>query len=221
MHRQIRRSFGFLRTTAIGGLLFLLPLIVIGALLGYLYSIVSAVYVPLKEIIPVDTAAGFAALFMAAVAIVLLACFFAGLMARRAIAKKFSKTVEKQLMMVFPKYAVYKEILAGNFGDVRHAPMLRPVSVRFDDYECLAFEADRIPDGRVVIYVPGAPDSWIGSVLLVEEERVARLSIPLPEAVGIFERLGRDSAHLFGQDPPQVVATPERENPASESPPSS
>ncbi len=210
MKQQIGKSLGFLRTTAIGGLLFLLPVIVIGGLLGYAYTIAIAVYEPLKEYVP--DAAGIGMLFLAAVALVLLACFLSGLMARRAIARKFSHTVEKQLMMVFPKYAVFKEILAGNFGDEHHAPKLLPVTIQFDDFQRLAFEADRLPDDRVVVYLPGSPDSWIGSVLLVEAVRVRRLDIPLPEAVGIFERLGRDSAHLLCQRP-ETTGAPDQQLP--------
>ena len=196
MKRHIGRSWKVLRTTAIGGLLFLFPLMVIGALLGYVYNIVIAIYEPLRELIPVDTATGVALLFMIAVLILLLMCFICGLLARRAIARKFSRTIEKQLMTVFPKYTVYKDLIAGNIGGDEHAPTLLPVSVRFDDYCRLAFEAERLSDGRVVVYLPGAPDAWSGCVVLVADDRVERLDIAWPEVVGVFERLGRECAHL-------------------------
>lgn len=198
MKDHIGRHYRILRTTAIGGLLFLLPLIVIGALLGYVWNIVVVVYDVLKGIIPeaLQTPATLALLFLMAILIVLLLCFVCGLLARRAIARKFSRTVEKQLMMVFPKYVVYKELLAGNIGGEEHAPTLKPVSVRFDDYSRLGFESERLSDGRVVVYLPGAPDAWIGSVVLVPDDRVERLDIPLPEFLGVFEKLGRECASL-------------------------
>ena len=133
MKERIGKSFGFLKTTALGGLFFLLPLVVIGALLGYVYSIVSVIYEPLKEWIPVSTTAGLAALFAIAVGILLLLCFIAGIIARRAIGRKFAKTVEKQLMTVFPKYAVYKDLLADNIGGPENVPSLRPVCMRHGD----------------------------------------------------------------------------------------
>ena len=40
---HVKKSFGFLKTTAIGGLIFLLPLIVIGILVGEIAPIVLAV----------------------------------------------------------------------------------------------------------------------------------------------------------------------------------
>ncbi len=37
------------------------------------------------------------------------------------------------LVMVFPKYAIYKDILAGNVGGDAHSPSLSPVTIQFDD----------------------------------------------------------------------------------------
>ncbi len=197
MKEKIGKSFGFLKTTALGGLFFLLPLAVIGAILGYVYSMVNVVYEPLKEWIPVSTATGLAVLFAIAVGIILLLCFIAGILGRRAIGRKFSQTIEKQLMLVFPKYAIYKDLLADNIGGAENAPSLDPVCVRFDDSFQLGFEADRLANGLVTVYMPGAPDSWIGHVVLVPEDRVERLDIPFSEFLGIFERLGRDSATML------------------------
>ncbi len=197
MKDRIGKSFGFLKTTALGGVFFLLPLAVVGAILGYIYSVVSVVYEPLKQWIPVSTAAGLAGLFAIAVGIVVLLCFIAGILARRAIGRKFSQTIEKQLMLVFPKYAIYKDLLADNIGGAENVPSLAPVCVRFDDSHRLAFEADRLANGLVAVYLPGAPDSWIGHVVLVSADRVEPVDIPFSEFLGIFERLGRDSATML------------------------
>lgn len=205
MKKHIGRQYKVLKTTAIGGLLFLLPLAVIGGLLGYVWNIVVDVYELLKDSIPEDfqRPTTLALMFLIAVLIVLLLCFICGMLARRAIARRFSQTIEKQLMMVFPKYGIYKDLLAGNIGGDEHAPSLRPVSVQFNEYSRLAFESERLSDGRVVVYLPGAPDAWIGSVVLVPDDQVERLDIPLPEFIGVFEQLGRDCAAL------RTTSTPE------------
>lgn len=199
MKDHIGRQYKVLRTTAIGGLLFLLPLIVIGVLLGYIWNVVVVVYDVLKEIIPasLQSPATLALLFVISVLIVLLLCFVCGMLARRAIARRFSRTIEKQLLTVFPKYGIYKDLLAGNIGGSDHAPTLVPVSVRFHDFCRLAFEADRLADGRVVVYLPGAPDAWNGCVVLVGNDQVERLDVDWPEVVGIFERLGRECGPLL------------------------
>lgn len=196
----ISRFASFLKTTAIGGLLFLLPIVVIGALLGYLYKIIASFYEPLKKFIPVDTAVGIAGLFLLAVAVVTVLCFFCGLLTRRAFARKFTQTIERQLVTVFPKYAIYKDLLAGNIGGAENRPTLVPVTVQLNDLTRIAFETERLVDGRVVVYLPGAPDTWAGSVALVSPDQVTSLNVPLSEVVGIFEKLGRECAPLFAKE---------------------
>ena len=197
MKDQVAKTYGFLKTTAIGGLIFLLPLAVIGALLGYVYNVVRVIYEPLKEYVPVSSALGLTFLFLIAVAILLILCFLSGLAARRAIGRKFSQTIEKQLVMVFPKYAIYKDIVAGNIGGDALAPSLVPVTLRFDDMIRIGFEAGRTERGLVIVYLPGSPDPWIGSVVLVEPDRIQQLDVDFNETAAICERLGRASGKLL------------------------
>jgi uncharacterized membrane protein len=197
MKDQVTKTFGFFKTTAIGGLIFLLPMAVIGGVLGYVYNVVLVIYEPLKEYLPVSSVGGTMLLFLIAVGILVMLCFFCGLAARRAIARKFSQTVEKHLVMVFPKYAIYKDILAGNVGGDAMAPSLVPVTIRFEGAIRIGYEAGRIESGLVIVYLPGSPDPWMGSVVLVEPDRIRPLDVDFNETAAICERLGRDSEGLL------------------------
>ena len=197
MKERVTETFGFLKTTAIGGLIFLLPLAVIGGLLGYVYNVVMAIYIPLSERLHIDTATAAAILFLIAVGILVALCFLCGFLARRAIARKFSELVEKYLVMAFPKYAIYKDILAGNIGGDAAVPSLKPVMIRLDDVIRVGYEAGRTERGLVIVYLPGSPDPWTGFVALVEAHRVEPLNLDFGETSAICERLGRNSAHLL------------------------
>lgn len=197
LREQAIKTLGFLKTTAVGGLVFLLPLAVIGALLGYVFNTVLLIYEPLKAYLPVSSPVGLTMLFLVAVAILVVLCFACGLAAQRAIGRKFSQTIESHLITVFPKYAIYKDILAGNVGGGDLAPSLTPVTVQFDDAIRVGYEADRTAQGLVVVYLPGSPDPWIGSVALVKAEQVSRLEVDFGEASAICERLGRQSKEFL------------------------
>jgi uncharacterized membrane protein len=202
MQARVHKTFGFFKTTAIGGLLFLLPLIVLGWLLGYVYQAVVVIYEPLKSHLPVSGVTGTALLFGLAIVVLVLLCAVCGLAARRAIARKFSQTVEKQIMMIFPKYAIYKDILAGNFGGEVHTPTLKPVAVHLQDMVRIGYEAGRAEQGLVTVYLPGSPDPWMGTVVLVEPARVQPLELGFGELAAICERLGRDSQQLLAAPSP-------------------
>jgi len=213
MKERVTKTFGFLKTTAIGGLIFLLPLAVIAGLLGYVYNVVMAIYIPLSKTLHIDTATAAAILFLIAVGILVALCFLCGFLARRAIARKFSELVEKYLVMAFPKYAIYKDILAGNIGGDAQTPSLSPVTVRFDDMIRVGYEAGRTERDLVIVYLPGSPDPWTGFVALVEPDQVQPLNVDFGETSAICERLGRNSTHLLAsvsmQHPDAAGATSE------------
>lgn len=204
--KHVKKSFGFLKTTAIGGLIFLLPLIVIGILVGQIAPIVLAIAKVLSNSSYIDTdkPADVALLFALSIAIVVLMCFLAGMIARWSIGQKLSRFMEKNLIILFPRYAIYREQLKGSIGGEDNKPELIPVLVRFDDVTRLAFEAERTEGSLVSIFLPGSPDPWTGNVIFMSPDRVERLDIPFSEALGICERMGRESLHLLEQ-PPQPL----------------
>lgn len=188
------KSFGFLKTTAIGGLIFLLPLIVIGALIGQVVPIVISIAEVLGEFLPVTTPGGIALLILLAIVVLLLLCFAAGLVARRSFGRKISSFIEKNVQLLFPRYAIYKDQMAGSIGGDENRPLMKPVLVKLDEFSRVAFEVDRAEGGLVAVYFPGAPDPWSGSVAYVTADRVERLEVEFNDAVAISEQLGRDSA---------------------------
>ncbi|WP_417384633.1 DUF502 domain-containing protein [Gimesia sp.] len=201
MSQHVKKSFGFLKTTAIGGLIFLLPLIVIGALVGQIVPIVLSIATFLSDYIPVKTPAGIAMLIGLSLGIVLLMCFAAGLVARWSIGRSLSRFVERNLILLFPRYAIYREQLKGSIGGDHNKPEMLPILVRLDDMTRIAFEAERTDDKLVSVYLPGSPDPWSGWVVFMSPDRVERLDIPFSEALGICERMGRESLHLLDSLP--------------------
>ena len=186
------RHFGFLKTTAIGGILFLLPLIVIGALIGQAVPIVIAVAEMLGKVIPQRTVGGVSLLILLALALVVLLCFAAGVVARLSLGRRFSGWVERNLLLLFPRYAIVRDQMAGTVGDGIVQSSLKPVIIKFDDHQAIAFEADRTSD-RVIIYLPGAPDPWSGQVVSVDAHRVSQADMDFGTAIDLCKRLGRRS----------------------------
>ena len=70
--------------------------------------------------------------------------------------------------------------------------------VQFDDHVQMAFETERLPNGRVAAYLPGAPNPWSGTVVFVSNDRVKPLSISLPEALRNIRTLGKGSLQIVG-----------------------
>jgi uncharacterized membrane protein len=185
-----RRVLGFVKTTVVGGLVFLIPLVILLAIVGKVTGLLQRLAQPLAERLPVNTVLGVVSADAVVIALLILACFLAGLLARVSFANRFVKRAETGVLWRIPGYGFVKG-LTESLDRSAAASSMRPVLVRFDDYAQLAFEVDQLADGRRVIYIPSAPDPRAGSVLVMDQDRVEPVPITFVAAVGALRALGR------------------------------
>ncbi len=200
MKTRVAKLFTILKTTAIGGIFFLLPLVVVGALLAQVAQVVWIAAAAFAPYMPFPSVAGYSLLLAIAVLIILLLCFLAGMAARRSLGRRITESIEKYLLMLFPRYAIFKEQLTGNIGGEVLHNQLRPVLVEVPEGIRLAMEVERSVDGLsewITVYFPGSPDPWSGTVVMVPAAKVTSVAIPFSEALATVEQLGRGSQRLL------------------------
>jgi uncharacterized membrane protein len=183
----------FIKTTIIGGLIFLVPVAIVAVVLGKAYSIMLIVAEPLDELIPIDQVGGVAFVNLLALLAIILVCFIAGIIAKSALAKKAYRSLDN-LLMIVPGYALVKGITNSFSSGEEAAKTLIPAMVKFDECTQICFEVERSPEGNVVVFLPGAPDPWSGGVVTVSSKRVERLDMSLAEATRMIQQLGRGSS---------------------------
>ena len=196
--KKTRRSIQFLRTTAIGGLLFLLPLIVVAALVSQVAPILLEVSTFLHDYLPDTNSISISTIVSAVLALLVILCFIAGMIARWSISQRLTKLFEKNLLLLFPRYAILKDQMADTIGGEENRPDTQSVLVTLADRQMIGFESERSDDGKkVVVYLPGAPDTWAGSTIIVESSQVITLDRTFGETVSIHENMGRGSLEFI------------------------
>ncbi|TVP98436.1 MAG: DUF502 domain-containing protein [Planctomycetaceae bacterium] len=200
MNRSTTDSFGFLKTTAIGGLFFLLPLAVVLFLVGQVARAVWVVARELADYLPALAFWGYPLLLLIALGLIVLGCFVSGIIARRQFGQRLSQTVETYVASIFPQYTILKQRLSGNLGPNSATGSFRPVVVRLPGHTRLGFEIERYGDHAdaagvvresVTVYLPGSPDPWMGQVIIVPAHSVEPLASPFGETTATMEHLGR------------------------------
>jgi uncharacterized membrane protein len=181
----------FLKTTVVGGVVFLVPVVVLGIVVVKVAAVLRRLAQPLAPRLPIDTLAGVVVADVVVIVLLILGCFVAGLLARVSFAKRFVKKAEAGVLWRIPGYGFLKG-LTDSLDESEAASSMRPVMVRFDDYQQLAFQVDQLPDGRKVIYIPSAPDPRAGAVLVLAADRVELLPMSFVAAIGAIRKLGRD-----------------------------
>jgi len=184
----------FIKTTAIGGLIFLIPIVVLVMILKKAYGIMMMVAVPLDKLIPIEAVGGVALVNILAVICVFVACFFAGLVAKSKFGKNVFNMIDAKLVLFFPGYSYVKSLTSPLAGETAEGKTLKPVIAKLDDQSQIAFEVERADDGTVVVYVPGAPDSRSGNVVYLPEDRVEPLDITFADVTKAWRQFGRGSA---------------------------
>jgi uncharacterized membrane protein len=184
--------FRFIKTTVLGGLLFLFPIVFIAAIIGKALEVTNKLSAPLAGLLSVDSIGGLAVVELLALVILVLICFLAGLAARTALAGKLAQSLETKVLGKIPAYTLLKSKAESVLRPEDIAGMC-PVLGRFDDSWQLAFEIERMAGGKVVVFLPGGPDPWSGSVCVMTEDRITPLDLTVKSAADIMKRLGKGS----------------------------
>ena len=143
----------FVRTTIVGGLLFLAPIVVLIVILAkafdYAKKGLNAVVVHIPAVS--DLSAGVATAL--AVVLVALVCFLAGLVARTVTAQRVVNALESSVLSKIPAYEYLKQESASALG-VAEIAELPVVFVPMEGGWQLGVQTEALSDGLVSIFVP-------------------------------------------------------------------
>lgn len=189
----------FVKTTIIGGLLFLVPVVALILVLAEVFEVMLQVAAPMADFIPLDMIGGIALANILAALIVLLLCFAAGLIARAGPAKKLADAVESAILQKIPGYSLVKGMTSSLAPE--KAAHMRPVLVSLGYSSRVGLEMERIGEDRVAVYFPGSPNAWTGEVHIAKIDQIERLERPVTAVIEHAEQLGLGS-HAMLCDPP-------------------
>jgi hypothetical protein len=88
------------------------------------------------------------------------------------------RAADRTLFDRIPGYRLAKAFL-GDGPLAREDRRLRPALACIEEGECPALVMDEFADGRLVVFVPGAPGAMSGSVYLFTPDKVRLLDVPL------------------------------------------
>ena len=180
------------KATLIGGLAFLLPLVVVLAILGKAMAFSAHLMEPVIKHIPPSplTASIVGAASLVALIVVSLA---AGLVARTRLARRVVKQLEDTVLGGIPQYQFAKSA-ASSFTQLEQSEGLEPVLVSIEDGWQLGYQIEVLHDGWVAVMLPQSPTPMAGNVMYFSADRIRKLDITMMQAMSIVKRLGAGSA---------------------------
>jgi len=194
----MRALVAFVRATLIGGILFLLPIVVLALVLGKAEELARHLVAPLASRIAMQSMAGISTGTILALGLLVLFCLVAGLFAKTRLAPKVVEGLESGFLYNIPGYDFFKGISESLMGyDTGRAYPV--VLARIEEAWRIGFLMERLGSGHYAVFVPGAPNVWSGSVYFMTEERFQRVDISRLEAVKCLRRHGLGADELLGR----------------------
>jgi uncharacterized membrane protein len=178
----------FILTTLIGGVVFLVPVVILGVVIIKAAGFMMVIAEPLADWFPVDSIGGVALANIIALLAVIVVCFLAGLLARHALASNIVEQLESKVLVNVPGYMMVKNLVSG--FDESKAAGLKPVALQLGTAERLGFEIQKLPDGRSMVFIPSSPSPFSGITQLLPPEQVTYLDVPVTKIIEVTENFG-------------------------------
>ena len=198
--RSLRRLINFVKSTVVGGIFVLVPLVLLCIVLGQAATFAYEIIHPFVEWLPVKSVSTVSLAFVFAIALIVLVCFLAGLVARTAVSQWFVGSLEQIILSFVPGYGLMKSMGQGWVGINAEEPH-QAVLVRFDDAEQIGFVMDSLDDGRSVVFLPDVPTPWSGTLVFVAAERITPLAVSTKQAIECLRQLGANTTKVFSKLP--------------------
>ena len=185
-----------IKSTLLGGILFLAPLILLIVILEKGFHIIQKITLPIINQFPKVKILGLAIEEVVAIVIIALICFTAGLIARTAYAQKLIRKLEDGILSFVPGYSFIKGMNENIMG-IESNQELKVVLVPTDAGWQFAFLIEQIDENNFSVFIPAAPNPWSGSVCFVEKKDIKNVEITQKEALACIRKLGFGSKELF------------------------
>ena len=193
----------FVRTTILGGVFFLAPIVVLIVILAKAFDYAKKglnavlVHIPAAS----DLSAGAATAL--AIVVVALVCFLAGLLARTMAAQRVIDALESSVLSKIPAYDYLKQESASALGvaEIAEHPV---VFVPMEGGWQLGVQTEALSGGLVSIFVPGAPNPHSGSVFFFSTDTVRPAGIKLAAGLNCLRRCGAGASALGASWPAEA-----------------
>jgi uncharacterized membrane protein len=185
----------FIKTTLIGGLLVILPVVVTAVLFKHgadaLRPLVAPIILRLPSGIPFP---GLVALALELL-VVVLCCFAVGFGFRTTLGRRVTGIIETRVLGRFPGYMLLRSLTRGAMGE-EETVHLKVASTEMEGGLVPSLIIEEHAD-HYTVFVPPSPTPTSGAIYMFPREMVHIVDVPFSQAVGCITKLGVGSSKLL------------------------
>ena len=181
------------KTNIIYGVLVLVPLAVIILLLAEIVEILEKI----ADSLQLQTATGVIGAVVLALLLVLSICFIVGAMVRTRIGAWSFERFERKILFQIPGFAIISNALKG-FAEKKTAYRAALIQLYGPGTGVLGFVMEENENGSVTVFVPSVPTVTMGSLHIVDRERITMLETGSIDVTNCISQWGIGSQKILG-----------------------
>ena len=178
-----------LTTTMAGGVLFLLPTVIVLIVLGQAMRLAGKIVQPISALLPVGADYRVGVITFLAVLVLVVISLVAGVAARTVAGKRLTRWFENSWLSSIPQYQLMKSMAEG-LARIENAKGVTPAMISIEGGWQIGYLLESLENGFVAVFLPQAPTPMSGNLMYMPADRVRPLSISMIQAMAIVKRMG-------------------------------
>lgn len=199
---MLKRTKIFFKTTVLGGIIVILPAIILYLAFRWLFGFVANAIAPLTDLVvdmmPTPEEYDRLLATVMVLVVIVLGCFLLGLFVRTRLGQMIYSAFENSLLSKAPGYRMIKETVNHLLGK-KTSPFssVALVNVYGNDTLMTAFITDRHENGMVTVFVPTGPNPTSGFIYHLESQHVHPVAVTVEDAMRSVISCGAGSEKLI------------------------
>lgn len=199
---MLKRTKNFFKTTILGGVIVMLPAIILILAFKWLFGVVGNAIEPLTDLaennLPLPPRYNTIIASLIVLAVIVFGCFLFGLFVRTKLGQMIYSSFESSFLSRAPGYRMIKETVNQFFGR-KKSPFSSVALVQLYENNTLvtAFITDHHDNGMVTVFVPTGPNPTSGFIYHLDQQYVHPISVSVEDAMRSVISCGAGSEKLI------------------------
>ena len=202
----------FLKSSILGGLLVLLPLLLLWILFAKAFDIIVEMATPVVHLLPRSVLVEAPRLKeLVAVVVLVTASFIFGMLLRSMFFRNVINLMERHTLGRFPVYAALKGLVSEAFRPESSGGFKPAMLLLAEGMQRPAYVIEDHGDGNLTVFLPSAPSAFSGMIHVVSRDRVVFLDVKLIELIQSIARYGVEQRDLLKKMKPNEARDDEED----------
>jgi uncharacterized membrane protein len=193
----MKNLLDFVKTTALGGLVVIVPLGIVFVALTEVYDMLAGLTAGPAKLLPFGPFVNGVIVLLAQLTLIVIVCFAIGLFLKTQFGDRLKASLEQRLENLIPMYGLLRNLAQRLVGIEGIELAAAEIDLYDSEARVVGFIVEELPDGRYSVFVPISPLVTVGNLYMLPASRVRKLDVAMTDAIDYFSQWGAKGGKLI------------------------